>query len=426
MKAKNIAIITYDWPPRNSIATHRPYSWAKYWAEQGIKVTVVTASKQNFDQPLDLFLPELPVSVIEIPFKNLNLVLSPLIRITWIRLVLRYFKTLLEKNLKIIIDPRSGWFVAAKPYLYQIAKDVDIVVSTYGPESAHLIAAYMKKINPKLKWIADYRDLWSHGYMHNISDRFRQLMRKKEISSVGRYANKITVVSQDMVVKLSHFFKKPVLQIANGFDIDENEVKRRALAKRSKGTLKQPLHIVYTGTIYSGFRDPKPLFDAIAYLIKSNQITSEAVSVNFYGERLEAVNQFAKDVKYKKFIRLMGHVKHELALDAQRNARALLLLESIHPESSGNLTGKIFEYIAAGKPILCIGSRPEYEIGRVLKKTGTGIVISPDETKKLQEILLQLIKNSSNMKWYKPNINEILKYSRRTKALQFLKEIKKK
>ena len=55
-----IVIVTYNWPPRNAIGTHRPYSWARYWSEAGAKITVLTAAKHAFDAPLDLYLPNIP------------------------------------------------------------------------------------------------------------------------------------------------------------------------------------------------------------------------------------------------------------------------------------------------------------------------------------------------------------------------------
>jgi hypothetical protein len=49
-----IVIVTYNWLPRNAIGTHRPLSWARHWAARGAKVTVLTAKKYAFDEPLDL------------------------------------------------------------------------------------------------------------------------------------------------------------------------------------------------------------------------------------------------------------------------------------------------------------------------------------------------------------------------------------
>jgi hypothetical protein len=419
----HIVIISYDWPPRNAIAVHRSYSWAKHWVEQGFKITVLTAAKQPFDEPLDLFLPKLPVSIIEVSYSRVFCAFGLILRLSWIQSVTKSFIALLAKKLNIKIDPRTSWRRAAKPYVLKLAKETDYVISTYGPASAHLIALDMKKTNPKIKWIADYRDLWSQNYILQISKKLHQSMREEEISSVGQYADKITAVSQDMVSQLSYFLKKPVFKIPNGFDIDENEVKK--IISRSKKAIKKPFRIVYTGMIYRGYQDPKPLLDAISHLSKSNQINSSDITVDFYGNKLEVVNEYTKQPEFKSLIRLMGHVKREIALDAQRDAGALLLLESSDPKARGVLTGKIFEYIVAGRPILCVGSCPEYEIGQVLHQTGTGVVIGPNDLKKLPEILLELIQNPINVKWYKPNIDEILKYSRHKQALQLLSEITK-
>lgn len=423
MDPKNIVIITYDWPPRNSISVHRPYSWAKYWAEEGIKVTVLTAAKQSFDEPLDLYLPQLPISIIETSNNKSANFLSKIFKISWARSILRSLIALLTKKFNIIIDPRASWRMATKPHVVKLAKNADYVISTFGPASAHLIAMDMKKINPKLKWIADYRDLWSNNYMLKISEKLRQSITKEEISSVGEYADKIITVSEEMVKKLSYLLKKPVYKIPNGFDFDENKVKK-IISKIDK-VIKKPLRIIYTGMIYRGFRDPKPLLDAISHLIETNKINSGDITVDFYGDRVEVAKEYAKQSEFKTFVRIMGHVKREIALDVQRNAGVLLLLESSDLHAKGTLTGKLFEYIVSGRPILCIGSRPKYEIGKVLKQTGTGLVIGPNEIKNLPEVLLQLMKKPTNVSWYKPNINEILKYSRHKQALQLLSEIKK-
>ena len=81
MKRLKITIITYSWPPRNSMSTHRPYSWARYWSEKGADVTVITAKKKIFDHPLDMELPKLEgVKVIEVSYnvKWSGLVNAPL------------------------------------------------------------------------------------------------------------------------------------------------------------------------------------------------------------------------------------------------------------------------------------------------------------------------------------------------------------
>ena len=65
----------------------------------------------------------------------------------------------------------------------------------------------------------------------------------------------------------------------------------------------------------------------------------------------------------------------------------------------------------------------EYEIGQVLRKTGTGIVIGPNEMTDLPSRLLEIIHNLDNLSWYKPSADSILEYSRRRLAHQFFSDV---
>jgi glycosyltransferase involved in cell wall biosynthesis len=417
----HVVVITYDWPPRNAISVHRPYSWAKSWSEAGIEITVLTAVKQSFDKPLDLHLPQLPIKVVEVRYGKISSTFGDVFNSPTVRSIAKKLKGWLTRYYQIEIDPRAFWYAAAKPHALELAKNADVVISTFGPAAAHQLASVMKIENPRLKWIADYRDLWSQRHTDNMPDKVRRAMRQVEISTVGALADVVTAVSDDMVVQLSNLLGKPVCKVPNGFDTSEDDVKAR-LENQLPAT-SGPLRIVYTGMIYRGHRNPTPLFEALVHLKRSGQIKENSVTVDFYGDRVEVASELAENHEFAPFIRLMGHVTREKALDAQRNAGLLLLLESPAPEARGVLTGKLFEYLVAGRPILCIGSRPEYEIGQVLQQTKTGVVIGPEQIPLLQDLLLEIIHAPLNLPWYKPELQEILKYSRKTQALDMLKEI---
>ena len=119
----------------------------------------------------------------------------------------------------------------------------------------------------------------------------------------------------------------------------------------------------------------------------------------------------------------MGHVSREKALIAQREAGLLLLLESPAAEARGVLTGKLFEYIAAGRPILCVGSRPEYEIGEILVSTGTGRVFGPDQYRSIEQIFIETLKGKGLYLDYIPVLDEILVYSRKRLAVEMFENL---
>lgn len=415
-----ILIVTYNWPPRNAIGTHRPYSWAKYWAKNGAAVTVLTAEKQVYDQPLDLSLEVLEgVKVIEVSYRSKS-ALTGLLRSAWVRNVARRILNWVRRKQSVKVDPRLQWRKACEPFVFQVAKSHDVVVSTYGPSAAHLIAFDCKQVNPALFWVADYRDLWSQSNTVKLPERTRQTERMHEINSVGRAANIITTVSNDLKDKLSTLLTKKVLLAPNGFDFSING---SLFTKNSNRDGRLPLRIVYTGTLYPKHRDPLPLLEAIAKLIAVGKIDKTAVIVEFYGERIELVRELAQRMEYHSFIEIKGHVNRETALRAQRTSGLLLLLESPEIEARGVLTGKLFEYIASGRPILCIGSDPDYEIGKVLAATGTGIVIGPKRYKDLESLVLETINGHGIFEFYKPNFAEISKYSREKQAFELYEQI---
>ncbi len=224
MRKLKIAIITYDWPPRNSVSVHRPFSWARYWSEIGHEITVLTSKKKFFDSPLDLELQKLNgVKVIEVPYKiNGGSVLKiPLIEKLgkWLR---RKFINYLGPN----SDPRNYWLYATSPIFSKLARESDVVVSTYGPEVAHIIGSRMKNLNPSIYWIADYRDLWSENpVFFTAPKRLKEKIKYYEKQIVGNNADLVTGVSGDMCKRLTKLHNKSAMKVTNGYDIDDQTIK---------------------------------------------------------------------------------------------------------------------------------------------------------------------------------------------------------
>ena len=421
MNKLRIVIVTYNWPPRNSISTHRPYSWARYWSQKGAKITILTAEKQMFDEPLDMPLPELEgVEVVQVPYVDLfSLLPNTFLKFPFILNIAKKIKLWQIRNFGSSWDPRKVWSKAAASIAARLASENDIVVSTFGPSSAHFIACEMKKINPSIYWVADYRDLWSDS-PNLVGARLvtKKKILKDELSTVGDYADCITVVSDDMVKKLQTLTKKKVIKFTNGFDIDLNFVEKKFKQKIIK--INETFRIVYTGTIYQNLRDPIPLLEALVNLVENKKILTKSITVDFYGARLEYIEKLSQNPRYSTFIRIMGHVSREQALKAQQKADLLLLLESSQEESRGVLTGKIFEYIAAGRPIICIGSRSDFEIGQTLSKTGVGTVFEKHEQAKIEKLIIETIQGEGLFANYHPNFDEVKKFSREQIANKYL------
>lgn len=418
-KKKKVLIISYDWPPRNSIATHRPYSWAKYWSADGYDVTVLTAKKKFFDAPLDLNLPILQgVRVIEDNYSSLIAFrsnepsnLSPLFVGA-----LKKIKDTLTNLIGYDFDVRNAWVKKNQDIYKEIGANFDVVVSTYGPASPHVIAANLKKMNPSIYWVADYRDLWSLNSRNRSSRIAKFLISKKELAVV-RSVDMFVTVSRELGDQLQGLVKKRPFVIYNGYDIDPRPEFYNQIISEKKNTLR----LIYTGRIYPGKRSPLPLIKAIENLLDEKKIQLHDVVVEFYGVNSNLVFAELGTIKYPDIIKDCGYVSRNYAIQLQQSADLLLLLESGDKDSKGFLTGKIFEYLAAGKPIISLGSAKDSSISRLLNETGCGKCYEEDVEMIAADLLRHL--QGINLDWYKPNFEIIKQYSREYQAKKLMNNI---
>lgn len=416
MKNPRITIVTYNWPPRNAIGTHRPYSWAKYWSTRGAEITIITAKKYQFDQPLDLELAEIPqLKVFEVPYLDNPLLTNSSKLPDSVVSSLKYVKNGIKKHFNIGLNIRKSWSAKAETIAKQIANNSDVVISTFGPDGAHLIGSAMKIENPNLLWIADYRDLWSQNHVAVSMSYSRSSLTALELKTVKNRADLVTTVSEDLAMQLSEFLGIESHVITNGFDISVDNLKRNILSKRQP-KLSDPFNIIYTGNIYCEFRDPKPLLDAIVHLRNNSIIRSDkAVHVNFYGNDLRVIEKLVKNPLYAEIIKLHGHVSREEALDAQINGDCLLSLETSDAQVQGVVTGKLFEYVSAGTPVIGIGSGDNSAIGSILKDTGSGKCFGTN-IDAIAHALAAMI-NENRCDFFQPDTAKIMRYSRENQAL---------
>lgn len=420
MTTLRITIITFAWPPRNSIGAHRPLSWAKYWSEAGVEVRVLTAKKYGYDEPLDLEVPDLPgVDVIEVDYATSYTSFAGKVLQSSLGGFVQKVYHSLRKGTSIIRNPREKWLSSALRLTDDIALSSDVVISTFDPRAVHEIGSAMKTANPDLIWVADYRDLWSLNHAPSWNPEQRERERAIENRTVAANADLVCSVSDELSRKQGEFVNKPWLCVTNGFDVDLQYI-QETLATRARRPCV-PLNIVYTGKLYKGLRDPSPLFKVIAEMEQNADISQGDIAVHIYGGQVDGLAEIMGSGQYDQFVTLHGHVTRDTALRVQRAADLLLLLESPLPEARGVLTGKIFEYMSSGAPILSLGSRQDSAIGQILATTATGICTEDDPS-----IIRQALRDAlegRKPKWFDPKLDEMESYSREAQADKLLKRI---
>ena len=250
---------------------------------------------------------------------------------------------------------------------------IDAIISVW-PETSHLIAKELKRRH-NIPWIADFPDLWSqncaypYGFIRKIIDR---RLEKKTIKE----ANILTAISHCWAESLQKLHKdKEIVFITHGYDEPSNEPVE----------LSKKFNILYTGIFYDGMRDLKKVLDAIDYLIDNKIMDKNDVEVQIYGT----------DTNYPKLEGVTKHygvISREECLQKQREAQVLLMLKWEDPKDRGVYSGKIFEYLAAKRPILATGGYDDV-VSDLIYETGTGL-----EAKSVNDIQLAILKMYSEFK----------------------------
>lgn len=424
-----ILIVSVFFPPKNSIASQRPYSWAKHLSRMGHDVTVLTTRKieQNNDW--------LPFSekfnVIEVPVPGMEILsrfldkpghqeppsgsqnrpgfIQPLK--WWLIRQFRY----IQQSYGVMYACRMPeihdfWVIPA--YRHIPPGDWDLVVTTAWPYSVHFIGWMLKKRHRAKLWIADWRDLWTGNHMYPGLPLLRRVEHWLE-TKLNTAADIVTTVSEPLAHSLAKRCGDKVKVIYNGFDEEDYTTlpEQRIFANDEK------IRIVYTGSLYPGKRDPSPLFQAIARLAESGVLPPGKLEVIFASKLLD-VTGLAKQFGVSSFVTCVGFLPREQALRMQRDSNVLLFLEFDSPGVEGILTGKLFEYLHAGPPILAIGISQESTAGTLIHASGRGCALGNDIAS-IQAWLEYLIKNNSAPP-LPPGEMNIQAYSRAQQAAKLL------
>lgn len=387
--ALKILIVSPFFPPLNSIASMRPHSWAKHWTFAGHDVTVLTTEK--WPQPTDSPLPNNGFRIITRAIPGIGLVLRilgmtspdsgtpPSPNPITVGGASRSPNTLYR-----ILDgfrQRYGFAYgcrmpdyhdlwALRAYSAVADENWDVVISSAWPYSAHWIGYRLRRSGKTHRWIADWRDLWTDNPIFPGLPGLRWLERRIERQFCVT-ADRLTTVSDPLADTLRAKFGDKVTVVYNGFDPDDY----LSLLQERVFTTDQTMRIVHTGTMHNGLRDPTPLFRAVRQLYERGVASPDRLELIFAGSRGDP-RELARSIGVDAFVRYLGFRPRSEALRMQRDADALLFLELSPPNNEGMLSGKLFEYLFAGPPILVIGAPSG--AGHFVESSGRGWVLGQD------------------------------------------------
>lgn len=405
-----VLIITYYWPPSGGAGVQRWLKFAKFLPETGWEPVILTVDPEYAAYPaIDSSL------VKELP-ENISVHRTP--ATDWFRIYSSDkskipsagFAANPQNSLKgkisrfirgnfFIPDPRKGWnkFAFRKACELIEKEKIVTIVTTSPPHSTQLIGLKLKKKYPGIKWIADLRDPWTDIYYY---DQFYPTWISRKIDS--GYERKV-LKKADRIISvgslLKELFAGKLPDIRNKIDVIPNGYDE-ADFKNIKPVELSYFTITYVGTLSEKY-PLSGLLDAISELRDNRN-----VRLRFVGKYPDNIKEQIKVSGTPERVEFISYAPHNEAISYMVNSSLLLL---IIPEAGDNrliITGKIYEYIAAKRPILCLGPE-DGEAANIISKLKNGICLDYSDSEKIKSFITGVMNNPVIMN------NDPSEYSRR-------------
>ena len=411
---RKVLIITYYWPPAGGPGVQRWLNFVKYLPEFDIHPVVYIPKNPNYpikDVSLSTDLPKnvtIYKNQIFEPYSLAGFLSKKKTKRISSGIIEDDSQSMAEKILlwvrgnMFIPDARKYWVNPSVRYLEAVIKEegIDTIITTGPPHSLHLIGLKLQK-KLALKWLADFRDPWTSIGYHSklrLNDRSKRKHLKLE-NEVLNSCDKVVVTSKTTRDEFESITRKPISVITNGFDVAESNL--------SFGELDKDFTLSHIGSLLAG-RNPENLWKVLAELISENETFRKCFRLNLIGVAGQDVLNSIYDYGLKSYTKVEEYVSHKDAVDLQRRSQLLLLAEIDSPDTRGIIPGKLFEYLAARRPILALGPK-NWEGGEIVADTNSGFVFDYTATSDLKAVILNwfhlyqqgnLMVSSVNIKQY--------------------------
>lgn len=390
---KKVLIICYYWPPAGGPGVQRWLKFVKYLPEFGVSPVVYVPENPSYpilDEHISQEVPK-EVTIIKQPIKEPYRYASMLSRkqtnnISAGIVPSEKKQSLLQKALLYIRgnffvpDARVGWVKPSIKFLSQYIEEqsIDTIITTGPPHSMHLIGLGLKKKDSNVRWIADFRDPWTTIGYHDklkMTSKTQEIHKKMEVE-VLNMADQILVTSPTTKDDFSQLCNTPIEVITNGYDIEIN----------NNNTLNNNFIISHIGSLLSG-RNPKILWQTLSAILDEYSDFRNVFKLVLAGKISDEVIASIQSHHLEPYLELKGYVGHQEAIGLQREANVLLLIEIDSQETQSIIPGKVFEYLAARKPILTIGPKNS-DIKDILDDTRAGTYHTYQDAKGLKDAIL--------------------------------------
>ncbi len=415
-----VLVIAYHFPPMGLSASHRTLKFVKYMPKYNWEPTVLTAGDEGFfavDNSSLKEVEELGIRVIRTESKNSKSLLSGYGTAT---IPTEFFRNLAAKISKTIFVPDNKKAWAEKAYVK--AKELienekfDAIYVSIPPYSSFVMAAKLKK-EYDIPLFVDYRDLWFKNPFSFYPTPMHRIKHKKLEYESLRAAEKVNTVNrkikEHLLLRYGFLNFDDVLIISNGFDREEFS-KIEPLPRTDK-----KLWITYAGRFFENVT-PRYLILAFKQLSIERPDITQNIELHFVSNIGKSCRKLVTKLGLNDFVREYGYIDHKETLRKVISSDILWLMVGKSLNDDTISTGKLFEYIAAGKPVL--GCVPEGAAMAALKEYGASFIVKPDNVDEIKSALIKIHDQFKNGNLPKPNMDFVNRHDSEMLTEQLVKQ----
>lgn len=423
MSSKKVLIITYYWPPTGGAGVQRWLKFSKYFRQFNWEPIIYTPSNPDFpindETLLKDVLPNLEILKTQInePYdvyrkimgkKKTDTVNQGFLSESKENKVLQKMMIWVRGNF-FIPDARKFWIKPSVSYLSDYLKKhkIDAIISTGPPHSMHLIALGLKQ-QFNIPWIADFRDPWTQIDFYNQLQltKWADRTHKKLEKSVLKSANKVVTVSGHWAEDLKLLCDRNIDVITNGFDADD--------FTSTEDTNLMPGFLFHHIGALNKDRNPHTLWKVLGDLCKENNAFKRDLKLKFTGKTDAAVFESLKEHGIFENAEKTDYMAHSEVVKLLLKSPVLLLPLNDTPNILGIVPGKLFEYLAAKRPIFAIGN-VEGDTAKIIADAHAGTMVGFKDEEHTKKHVLELYEQF-NKQTLQIDSTSIEKYSRRSCA----------
>ena len=380
-----ILIVSFPFAPAALVGAHRWQAMRDHLRERGHEVTVVTTSafgaldddaRQDVVRTTDLMAsttlrrllrrPPLPArgsaAVADTPAPGLltKVVVPDGYLVSWTPFALAAVRRLLRE------------------------RACDAVVTTSPYESVHAIGLALRGRWP---WIADFRDGWRFEphrppFPTALQERADAVLERR----VARRADAVIAATEPIAADFRDRLGVSAQWVPNGWD-PRLDVALPDLGR--PGSEEGWRTIAHTGVL-SGprGRDPRPFLGALA-AFNARADGGPRIRLLLAGRQSTQDERLLREAGLGDAVHDLGQLDRGAAVALQRSADALLLMTG---DDRSEATGKLFEYLQAGRPILALAAGNE--AARIIADTRTGLCVARDDRESIEGALRRIAEGS--------------------------------